>query len=86
MPPMDVALALPLLESRMLAGDVTKQTHDSIASHIEEAAKNASPSGQERKGRQNKNASQRKLGDAGRPADVNTIAGLLLGSPEFQRR
>jgi hypothetical protein len=28
----------------------------------------------------------RKPVDAPRPPDVSTIAGLLLGSPEFQRR
>jgi len=30
--------------------------------------------------------SQRQLDDPSRPPNTNEIAGLLLGSPEFQRR
>src|SRR5262249_11731465 len=30
--------------------------------------------------------SQRRLDDAGRPPNVGAIAGLIMGSPEFQRR
>jgi hypothetical protein len=29
---------------------------------------------------------QRKLDDPGRPPNVGAIAGLIMGSPEFQRR
>ena len=60
--PLDPALALSTLEAKLLASDVSKQTHDSIVAQMESAAK------------------------PGRPPDANTIAGLLLGSPEFQRR
>jgi uncharacterized protein (DUF1800 family) len=50
----DATETLSTLESVLLEGDVSKQTHDSIA--------------------------------AQQKADGKTIAGLLLGSPEFQRR
>ena len=53
---------LSALEAKLLAADVSKQTHDSIVAQIESPAKPA------------------------RPPDASTIAGLLLGSPEFQRR
>ena len=58
----DAALALSTLEAKLLAADVSKQTHDSIVTQMEAAAKPA------------------------RPPDASMIAGLLLGSPEFQRR
>jgi hypothetical protein len=54
------------LEETLLAGDVSKQTHDTIEERIvspDLAAQNPS-----------------------HPPNVNTIAGLLLGSPEFQRK
>jgi len=61
-PPFDAALALTTMEAKLLAADVSKQTHDSIMAQIEAPAKPA------------------------RPPDASTIAGLLLGSPEFQKR
>jgi uncharacterized protein (DUF1800 family) len=62
-PPLqDAALALSTLEAKLLADDVSKQTHDSIMAQMQAPAK---PS---------------------RPPDASTIAGLLLGSPEFQKR
>jgi uncharacterized protein (DUF1800 family) len=61
----DAETTLSTLEACLIAGGVSKQTHDSIAAQIEAPGKN--------------NAPQR------RPA-VNVMAGLLLGSPEFQRR
>ncbi len=96
--PVDSKQALPILENNLLAGDVSKQTHDSIAAQIVDAkigdpkigdTKNAAaekkpankPAANE-KDKQN----QRKAADAARPADVSVMAGLLLGSPEFQRR
>jgi uncharacterized protein (DUF1800 family) len=66
-PPLDSTFALSKLESSLLDGDVSKQTHDSITAQIDAAAMS---------GGQHKQ----------RPPDVSTIAGLLLGSPEFQRR
>ena len=68
-PPTDSTQALAALENALLAGDVSKQTHDSIAARLEDPK-----------------ISQRKGDDPMRRADISTIAGLLLGSPEFQRR
>ena len=76
-PPADATMALSALEAKLLAGDVSKQTHDSIIAQIEAPAKNAAPQGQEKKGPPSKPAG---------PPDASTIAGLLLGSPEFQKR
>jgi len=61
-PRLDAALALSTLEGKLLADDVSKQTHDSIMAQIE-APQNPA-----------------------RPPDASMIAGLLLGSPEFQKR
>ena len=63
----DPTTALAALEQRLFAGNVSKQTNDSI---LNQMAGNAAQPG---------NAQAR-------PADVNMIEGLLLGSPEFQRR
>jgi uncharacterized protein (DUF1800 family) len=79
-PSPDATLALSALETRLLAGDVSKQTHDSITAQITAAAVISAQQKPDNK------ASPRKPGDASRPPDVSTIAGLLLGSPEFQRR
>jgi uncharacterized protein (DUF1800 family) len=62
--------ALSAMENAFLAGDVSKQTHDSIMTQ----ARAPSP-----------NAPDKKTNPP-RPPDVATMAGLLLGSPEFQRR
>jgi len=62
----ELAATLAALETGLLAGDVSKQTHDSITAQSE-AGKSGAPQKQ-------------------RPPDVSMIAGLLLGSPEFQRR
>jgi uncharacterized protein (DUF1800 family) len=75
--PADATTALSALEAKLLAGDVSKQTHDSIIAQIEAPAKNAAPDSQENKAPQRKPAG---------PPDASTIAGLLLGSPEFQTR
>jgi uncharacterized protein (DUF1800 family) len=77
--PRDSNLALTTLENSLLAGDVSKQTHDSITAQIDAAAMNGAQQKQDKSG-------ARKPVDASRPPDVSTIAGLLLGSPEFQRR
>ena len=68
-PPTDSTQALDALENALLAGDVSKQTHDSIAARLKDPK-----------------ISQRKVDDPMRPADLSTIAGLLVGSPEFQKR
>jgi len=57
------------LETVLLSGDVSKQTHDTIAARMEDPQ-----------------ISQRRLDDPSRPPNFNVIEGLLLGSPEFQRR
>jgi len=75
--PADATTALSALEAKLLAGDVSKQTHDSIIAQIGAPAKNTAPDSQENKAPQRKPAG---------PPDASTIAGLLLGSPEFQKR
>ncbi len=65
----DPEQTLASLENTLLAGDVSKQTHDTIASRLEDPK-----------------ITQRKLDDAARPPNVSMIEGLVLGSPEFQRR
>jgi hypothetical protein len=51
-----------------LAGNVSKQTHETIEERI--LTPDSAAQGQ----------------GTGRPANINVIAGLLLGSPEFQRK
>jgi uncharacterized protein (DUF1800 family) len=75
----DSDATLSALEATLIVGGVSKQTHDSIMAQIE-AAKSG---GQQKSGDK---AGAGKPGVAARPPDVSTIAGLLLGSPEFQRR
>jgi uncharacterized protein (DUF1800 family) len=65
----DPQQTLATLENILLGGDVSEQTHDTIASRLEDPK-----------------IAQRKLDDAARPPNVSMIEGLLLGSPEFQRR
>jgi uncharacterized protein (DUF1800 family) len=65
----DPQAALASLENSLLAGDVSKQTHDSIVKRFDDPQ-----------------ISNRKLDDASRPPNVAAIAGLILGSPEFQKR
>jgi hypothetical protein len=79
-PPSDSTLTLSTLETSLLVGGVSKQTHNSIEAQIEAAGKNGAQQKPDNK------AGARKPADAARPQDVSTIAGLLLGSPEFQRR
>ena len=67
--PADSEAALTALENGLLGGNVSRQTHDTIAAQMNDP-----------------NISQRRLDDPARPPNTGTIAGLLLGSPEFQRR
>jgi uncharacterized protein (DUF1800 family) len=79
-PPADATMTLSTMETKLLASDVSKQTHDSIVAQIDapqDAAKSAAQEQPDKK---------RKPAAAPRPPDASTIAGLLLGSPEFQRR
>jgi uncharacterized protein (DUF1800 family) len=80
--PMDAALTLSAMEAKLLADDVSKQTHDSIMAQMQAPAKNTSPEPQDK----SQDKPQRKPADVPRQPDASTIAGLLLGSPEFQRR
>jgi len=65
-PPPDATMTLSTMETKLLASDVSKQTHDSIMAQID--------------------APKQPDKNAPHPPDASTIAGLLLGSPEFQRR
>ncbi|HKD04163.1 MAG TPA: DUF1800 domain-containing protein [Terriglobales bacterium] len=65
----DAEQNLIALENRLLAGNVSRQTHDTIRARL------ADPG-----------VSQRKLDDPARSPNVAVIGGLLLGSPEFQRK
>jgi uncharacterized protein (DUF1800 family) len=67
--PTDPQQTLAVLENDLLAGDVSKQTHDVINARLQDSK-----------------ISRRKLDDAVRPPNIGLIAGLLLGSPEFQRK
>jgi uncharacterized protein (DUF1800 family) len=63
---------LSALESDLLEGNISKQTHDTIAAQIEVPGNNGTQPQDNKSG--------------ARPPEASTIAGLLLGSPEFQRR
>jgi len=65
----DPQQTLIALENNLLAGNVSKQTHDVISARLQDAK-----------------ISRRKLDDPARPPNIGLITGLLLGSPEFQRR
>lgn len=65
----DAQQALVTLETSLLAGEISQQTHETISKRLEDPE-----------------ISQRRLDDPMRPPNVGAIAGLILGSPEFQRR
>jgi uncharacterized protein (DUF1800 family) len=98
--PADVSMTISAMESNLLATGVSKQTHDSIMAQVGAQAtpppmgaqasappKNV-PSPANANAPQNQQAvkPQPKPPNTPRPPDANMIAGLLLGSPEFQRR
>jgi len=76
-PPADATQTLTAIAGSLLAGDLSKQTQESIAAQIEESQKSVV---------EDNKTNHRTTAQASRPSEVNTIAGLLLGSPEFQRR
>jgi len=94
-PVSDASTTLTTLEAKLLASDVSKQTHDSIMAQTENPARADQPrsdstiapekSGPEKIAPE-KTPLQAKPADAPRLPDTGMIAGLLLGSPEFQRR
>ncbi len=65
----DPSATLADLENDLLHGDVSTQTHDTIATRL-----------------QDPQISRRRLDDPSRAPNVAAIAGLLLGSPEFQKK
>jgi uncharacterized protein (DUF1800 family) len=67
-PSRDFVQALAMLETSLLAGDVSKQTHDAITKQLEDPHTVAP-----------------KM-DTSAASNVRAIAGLILGSPEFQRK
>ena len=67
--PPDADSALALLESNILSGDISPQTHSVIQKQLNDPQ-----------------VAQRRLDDANRPPNFGAIAGLIMGSPEFQRR
>jgi len=64
----DATATLSTMEAKLLAADVSKQTHGSIIAQLSTTSEEG------------------KAHKQGKPPDAITIAGLLLGSPEFQRR
>jgi uncharacterized protein (DUF1800 family) len=80
--PPDASLTLATLETSLIAGGVSQQTHNSITAQIEAAKTEAA----KKNSAQPKQDNKSKPGDSQRSPDANTISGLLLGSPEFQRR
>ncbi len=68
-PSEDAAQLLTELENTLLAGDVSQQTHETIAKQM-----------------QDPQVTGRRLDDPVRPPNVGVLTGLLLGSPEFQKR
>jgi uncharacterized protein (DUF1800 family) len=61
--------AIGTLENLLLAGDVSRQTHETILKQMSDPQ-----------------VTGRVLDDPARPARVGVVAGLILGSPEFQKR
>jgi uncharacterized protein (DUF1800 family) len=112
----DSQATLAMLENSLLAGDVSKQTHDTISKQLESAKINAqvqtgaqkpkpaaktnpaaptkppvetglAPSSSAPNGATKQVAKmQPKKDDPKQPPNVATITGLILGSPEFQKR
>jgi uncharacterized protein (DUF1800 family) len=74
---------LAALENSLLAGTVSKQTHDAIVNELQNQAagsSNVKPAVKPAARKNDKPAPPPPASSAG------TIAGLILGSPEFQRR
>ncbi len=66
----DPDATLSKLEAKLLVADVSRQTHDSIVAQMSQAAP----------------ADKKSKPGLPKPPDASSMAGLLLGSPEFQRR
>src|SRR5438477_2122213 len=68
---------LSVLEASLLAGEVSKQIHDAIIKQLE------NPAGPQAEA---KPAARKSDKPPALTSNTGTIAGLILGSPEFQRR
>jgi hypothetical protein len=80
----DAVHALATLENSLLAGTVSKQTHDAIVAELQNQAAGGASNGKAVV----KPAARKNEKPAPPPpaSNTGTIAGLILGSPEFQRR
>ena len=67
--PTDAQKSLAILETSLLAGDVSPQTHQTISKQLEKPQ-----------------IAKRGTDEASQPVNVGIITGLILGSPEFERR
>jgi len=72
----DPGQALARLESSLLAGDVSQQTHNAILKEIQNSSNAAT----------GKPDGARKNDKPANTSSADAITGLILGSPEFQRR
>ena len=77
--PAEPQAALPLLEHALLAGDVSRQTHETIQRQLGDPS-TLEPLNEMTGTRVPVRATQQPV------SPVNVVAGLILGSPEFQRR
>src|SRR5437016_2600387 len=73
----DPERTLSVLEASLLAGEVSKQTHDAIIKQLE------NPAGPQAEA---KPVARKSAKAFALTSNTGTIAGLILGSPEFQRR
>jgi uncharacterized protein (DUF1800 family) len=73
----DPERTLSVLEASLLAGEVSKQTHDAIIKQLE------NPAGPQAEA---KPAARKSDKPSALTSNTGTIAGLILGSPEFQKR
>ena len=64
----DPQQTLAVLENSLLAGDISRQTHETIATQLQDPRLGGG------------------FGERARSPNFSVIAGLLLGSPEFQKR
>jgi uncharacterized protein (DUF1800 family) len=90
--------ALTNLEAKLLASDVSQQTHDSIVAQTDSAKNAPAPLPDQRQdqkmdqrqdqsqNQKNDQKNNRKPADPAHPPEASMMAALLLGSPEFQRR
>jgi uncharacterized protein (DUF1800 family) len=69
----DPQQTLANLENSLLSGDISKQTHDTISKQLDDS-------------KISQRGAQRRLDDPKHAPNVAVITGLILGSPEFQKR